>query len=499
MRVKLANIKPNRYRDMAVDPVDAERVTILAQSIHDHTFWGGTPCRKLPSGEIENAAGWHRILAAQKAGVEYADLVVSNFTDDQMIGIYAIENATQRGNTPLTIAGSVAGALRKCLEEDLTGEITSQDGKWGGRRHGVGRDQVLAKLKGVPGIGPNVVKQQLANLKDSGHYDRIEGEVAAKVEAEHAAELARVAAEEEAARKAEEAAAAAEARRREAEEQRRKAAEERQRAAEEARLAREAKAREAAQQREAAAEERRKAAAVREAAAAAEAESRRKAAEVERNRAAVSAARKPVIAAAVAKVTAIKNKPRALPTFDMTGVGKYFKVPSHLEAFRIIITSEGIAHGKDGFLPVEKQAEVAAAMIELYNKKKDSGELKHMHPPELTAQLIRELTKEVLASDRMLTHLASEAEKRRAREELARSKWLDQWNAACYDLSRQAKAVLTTVQKLEQLGVKRPSGTEVTQSVSFSSAQSQLHTAVRIIDKFTTPPTLELVVENSGN
>lgn len=491
MRVRLKDIKPNPYRDFAVDPVDDERVEMLTQSIHDHSFWGGIPCRKLLNGDIEAAAGWHRLCGAINAGVTHADLVVNDFTDDQMIKVYALENATQRGNTSLTIAGSVAGALRKCLEEFFIVNFDSEK-RGGHNRDGIGRDAVLAKLKDVPGIGSAVVRQQLANLKESGHYARIEREVAAVVEAAHEAELARIAEEEEAAREAEARAAEAERRRQAAEEQRLQAEAERQRRAEEARVAREAREREAAQQREREAEARRVAAEEAARKATAEAEARRKAAEEAAQKARDSGERKPAITAAKDKAATTKEKEPVAPTFDMTGCGRYFKIASHLEAFRILITSDSIAKGNVK-LTYERQAEVAAAVIELFNQKKERGDLKHMKPVELTAHLVRDLTLEVLASDRMLAHLLSEAEKRRAQEEIEKSAWINRWNLACADLARQSKSVLTTVQeKLVKLAKERPDGIEMTRGVDFASAQSQLSTAVRLLNQFTTPVTIEL-------
>jgi hypothetical protein len=85
-----------------------------------------------------------------------------------VVRIYARENATQRGNTSTALAGSIAAALREIMLRDLfTVEINSEK-RGGHNRDGIGREAILAELRGIPGISDNVVRQQLANLKSSG-------------------------------------------------------------------------------------------------------------------------------------------------------------------------------------------------------------------------------------------------------------------------------------------------------------------------------------------
>src|SRR5580765_3948984 len=111
MLVQLRDIKPNSRRDFTVDPLDDEKVEELRISIKEDGFWGGVVCRKNDDGEIEAAAGWHRIKAAMKAGVDRADIFVARDMDDASLArVYARENATQRGNTGTAQAGSIATA-----------------------------------------------------------------------------------------------------------------------------------------------------------------------------------------------------------------------------------------------------------------------------------------------------------------------------------------------------------------------------------------------------
>ena len=192
--VKLKELKPNPRRDFKVDPIDAEEVNILAKSIHQHGFWGGTVCRKLDDGSLEIVAGHRRVAAAIEAGEKEAELFVGRFDEPSIIRVYATENATQRGNTSTAVTGSVASALRYLVKailkndegiwqicqkgdlEKIRGNLTSEKG--------IGRDIIERFLVGVPGINESVIKDQLANLKVSGDYARIVKEVSGEIEQE---------------------------------------------------------------------------------------------------------------------------------------------------------------------------------------------------------------------------------------------------------------------------------------------------------------------------
>src|SRR5262249_12003933 len=130
MKVELKQLKDNPKRDFIVDPIDQDMVKRLTESIKEDGFWGGVVCRKY-NGHIEIAAGHHRIRAAIKSGIEFADLFVSKDIDDAaMIRIYARENATQRSAAGTSLAGSVAAAFREVLKQvALDIQIEFQNGE----------------------------------------------------------------------------------------------------------------------------------------------------------------------------------------------------------------------------------------------------------------------------------------------------------------------------------------------------------------------------------
>jgi hypothetical protein len=192
MQVDLRDLKPNPLRDFTVDPLDEEIVKKLKQSITQDGFWGGVVARKVKGGDIQVAAGWHRVKAALKAGIDRADIFVSRDMDDaKLVRIYANENALQRGNTGTAITGTIAAAIHYLAKGILTGGL-SEIGQSSleiarGRiatEDGIGRDLILKFLSDVPGIGQHVIVQQLGILKASGDYTRIIDQVKEEIERE---------------------------------------------------------------------------------------------------------------------------------------------------------------------------------------------------------------------------------------------------------------------------------------------------------------------------
>jgi ParB-like chromosome segregation protein Spo0J len=194
--VKLKELKPNPRRDFKVDPIDAEEVNILAKSINELGFWGGTVCRELDDGTLEIVAGHRRVAAALEAGEKEAELFVGHFDEPTIIRVYATENATQRGNTSTAITGSVASAARYLIKGILKGDehmsqfcdmsqkaLDSLRGNIASDK-GLGAPIIERFLTDVPGMKESVIKEQIANLKASGDYARIVNEVSDEIEQE---------------------------------------------------------------------------------------------------------------------------------------------------------------------------------------------------------------------------------------------------------------------------------------------------------------------------
>jgi len=430
MQVTLSTLQPNPLRDFSIDPIDPKNVALLKDSIAEHGFWGGVACRQLPDGTLEIAAGHHRIQAAIEAGMTTADLYVRReVPDDEMLRLYATENATQRGNTTTALAGTVASAVRflakailtgvshkfvrnQHAQEIIEGRLTSESG--------IGEGLITDFLHDVPGVNVSAVRQQLANLKASGAYARI----MANVEAELAEEAALAQAEADAAtaeqarlehehREAEARAAQAEADRVEALARAQAAAEAKARqeeeakaqAAEAARQQAEAEAKEASTQ-QAAATTRQAQASSKQAQAAKATESAKKAA------------------------TTAATRPR---TFDFEGVAQHLKNTLQVEVFRKIVTGAGV----QPFLAVEDQAALAKHLVEHAAQ----------HGIEISGVYIRDHIMSLLFQSRTTARAATKAEADAAlRAEIVNR--IDRWQR---DFLHHVYAAITATERLKEI------------------------------------------------
>ena len=376
MNVELSKLKPNPFREFAVDPIDPEAVAKLVESIEEYGFWGGVICRKGKNGDIQIGAGHHRIEAAKKLGMKTADLFIGDLDDEAMIRVYATENATQRGNSSTAIAGSVASAVRFLAKLFMAGgEVPGIPGKQllrvnsgYARGHlegdtGFGGVTVFNFLSGIQGITRHSVEQQLANLKASGDYSRIVKEVNDEVERENKEALEALAKAEKEAEAAKKAAMEAKIAQAKAEEERKQ------------RIA-EANAR-AKKAHDAAAEKAAKAAEQATKAAQKAAEEQAKAANERRKKADAEMAKFDALRKGrdtMAKATA--NAAKIERTFDFEGVARHLKNENQVRVFRDCVTSDGIKE----ILPVSGQAALAKKLAE-------SAERSHL---ELSGQYIRD-------------------------------------------------------------------------------------------------------------
>jgi hypothetical protein len=456
MRLELKKIEPNPFRDFAVDPIDDAVVEQLKQSIKENPagFWGGIVCRKSPHNGIELAFGHHRVRAAIAAGIREDDIkVVHGISDADMIKMYATENATQRGNSGTAIAGSVASALRflakavltGCYREITTAEAEAARGHLSGER-GMGEPLITKFLKDIPGINENSVRQQLSNLKASGHYASIIRDVQQEIEEENKEAIKKAEAAEAARIKAEEEQRKAEQRQKEAEEARKKAAALAKAAREEA----DKRRAEAAQKR--AEEERQKADAMRRLA-----DERRKEAEAKSKE--FDALRK---TQATASKAADKAEERD-KTFDFEGVAKHLKTASHIAVFRELATGEGAKP----YLKVNQQAALAKRLVS------EAG------GGELSGRFIREnfmaLLSNAKGTERRITAQDNAA--------LARASWSAKAKVYQEDFARHARGALAAAMQLAEHNKKRPKDVTLYMTSEFRNAVTNLEKAVALVKK----------------
>jgi hypothetical protein len=214
VKLRLADLKPNPWRRMSVDPLDGDHVSELAEAIRQRGFHsGGVVLRKNADGVYEIVSGHHRVAAAMEAGIKEAEFLhvygPKQMGDAAMVKQYATENTTQRSDRSSALMGIVAsatwflartimqgnladlpprrhkgsaksgGTLVTRTEADLTtlrGNILSDKG--------MGRDIVTDFLADVPGLNHHHVAEFFAGVKASGEYANIIAEVADTVSEE---------------------------------------------------------------------------------------------------------------------------------------------------------------------------------------------------------------------------------------------------------------------------------------------------------------------------
>jgi colicin import membrane protein len=244
MKLKLATVLPNPFRDFGLYPYDEEQVQRLQKSIHELGFFSGVTARPIGGGKYQLAAGHHRIKAAEREKLTEIEAVVEKYDDLQMVAIMTVENLTQRGYNAASVLDSVAAHARIIAKDILLGEgefskfLENSRGALGQAQklvaqHGPGMPLLYRAMnhfskedrkanKDIEIIKSTEIDHALSMLKNSGKMGDIVAGVYAEIEAIRAERQTKIDAErktaEEAERKAEEKRQFAEKVKREAEE-----------------------------------------------------------------------------------------------------------------------------------------------------------------------------------------------------------------------------------------------------------------------------------------
>jgi hypothetical protein len=165
MMIKVAQLKPNPYRNMRNYPVDKEKVAALSASITETEFWDNIIVRPAKeNGCYEIAYGHHRLVALQRLSIKEIDIPVKNLSDEQMIRIMANENMHEWQHNPKVITMTIRQVKKfldkkiakyKDLEDFHTDESISMNLFASNsqfqkvKKEGVGRDTIL-KFLGDP-------------------------------------------------------------------------------------------------------------------------------------------------------------------------------------------------------------------------------------------------------------------------------------------------------------------------------------------------------------
>lgn len=108
MKVKIKDLHPNPFRDIASYPLIEEKVLLLEESIKQTGFWHNLSARK-HNGEIQIAYGHHRLEALRRMmSPDYeVDIRVEEISDVRMLQMMANENMEHWSATPAVINHTV--------------------------------------------------------------------------------------------------------------------------------------------------------------------------------------------------------------------------------------------------------------------------------------------------------------------------------------------------------------------------------------------------------
>ena len=108
MKIKLKDLLPNPYRDLANYPIDRNKVEELKRSFEQTGFWDNIVARK-SDDKYQIAYGHHRLIALRESFPDdhVVDIPVRELSDDTMIQIMANENMEDYRATPKVIDETV--------------------------------------------------------------------------------------------------------------------------------------------------------------------------------------------------------------------------------------------------------------------------------------------------------------------------------------------------------------------------------------------------------
>lgn len=224
MKIQVSSIRPNPHRDFNHNPIRAEQVAKLVESIGRTGFWDNVVVRKAGDG-YELAYGHNRIAAVQQIGITEIDVPVRDLSDWDMYLCMVDENNTQQNVTTEIVMENI-GVGAKLLESYIRQAETAEEFGEMVRRSAPNAAQEALKfnwsqmrnavLAGC-GVGKDLIQTYVPDASKSAGVvstvlEALYGEQRKKREAEKAAALkaaAEKAAKEQAARQAEQEAAAA--------------------------------------------------------------------------------------------------------------------------------------------------------------------------------------------------------------------------------------------------------------------------------------------------
>lgn len=178
MKIKVADLEPNPFRQMDRYSIDRAKVEMLKAKIDKTMFWDNILARPNKKGKYQIAYGHHRLIALQELGIKQVDIPIKDISDSDMVLIMADENHRMMPNP--AIMNETILAIKQYLDNEfskydrisdlpshlsnLTDGMRQEDFKRLGD-NGVGRDTIL-KFLGAE-WKPSIIRIALNIIKTS--------------------------------------------------------------------------------------------------------------------------------------------------------------------------------------------------------------------------------------------------------------------------------------------------------------------------------------------
>lgn len=120
MKIKVANLRPNPFRNIATYPIDREKVENLKISMRKTGFWPTVMARpsKEEEGKYELAFGHHRHTALTELGYDEVDITVRDISDVHMIQMMADENF-EYGQKDIRVVNETVASAKRYIENHI--------------------------------------------------------------------------------------------------------------------------------------------------------------------------------------------------------------------------------------------------------------------------------------------------------------------------------------------------------------------------------------------
>ncbi len=119
MKIRVADLRPNPFRDFRVWPLNEEQLDSVARSIRATRSWDTWPARQGTgenTGKYEIVFGHHRLAVLKKRDPKgEVDIPVKDYSDDEMVKLMVTESAPQWNESKAAAIGAIR-TLRRYLK-----------------------------------------------------------------------------------------------------------------------------------------------------------------------------------------------------------------------------------------------------------------------------------------------------------------------------------------------------------------------------------------------